>query len=288
MTPQERDLLTTLLARLKNTAGQPKDPEADALIRQALNAQPDSPYYLAQTVLIQDLSLHNAQSRIGELERQLSDAQQQAVQPAHTSFLGSLFGSRSPQPQQPLPPSGSVPPAGPWTRSPQVAAAAPAQQYQQQPYPPQGGYAPQGGYPPGGGFMGGGGSGFLRSAAATAAGVAGGALLFQGIESLFGRHESAGIIGGQQMTPGLGETVVNNYYGDQNQDFSGGSFDPGANQDFSGGGNFDPGGNQDLTGGSFDPNAGGYGGDQDLGGGDQDFGGGDQDFGGGGDFNNQC
>ena len=33
MTPQERDLITTLLDRLKSTAGQPKEPEADALIR---------------------------------------------------------------------------------------------------------------------------------------------------------------------------------------------------------------------------------------------------------------
>src|SRR5271167_4736667 len=42
MTPQEQDLLTTLLARLKNTANQPKDPEADALIRQATTEQPDA------------------------------------------------------------------------------------------------------------------------------------------------------------------------------------------------------------------------------------------------------
>ena len=56
MEPQERDLLTTLLARLKNTANQPKDPEADGLIRQAMTEQPDAPYLLAQTVLIQDLS----------------------------------------------------------------------------------------------------------------------------------------------------------------------------------------------------------------------------------------
>ncbi|MGO1076011.1 DUF2076 family protein, partial [Inquilinus sp. CA228] len=54
---------------------------------------------------------------------------------------------------------------------------------------------------------------FLRSAAATAAGVAGGALLFQGIESLFGMgHGGLGGFGG--ATPGLTETVVNNYYGD--------------------------------------------------------------------------
>jgi hypothetical protein len=138
----------------------------------------------------------------------------------------------------------------------------------------------------GGSFMGGGpggGGGFLRSAAATAAGVAGGALLFQGIESLFGQHASAGILGGQGVTPGLGETVVNNYYGDAgggqagtDQDFSGGSYDP------SGGGQ-----DQDFSGGSFDPSAGGqdYSSDQDFSGGqDQDFSGGD--FGGG--DSNQC
>jgi uncharacterized protein len=274
MTPQERDLLTTLLGRLKSAAGQPKDPDADALIRQTMAEQPDAPYYLAQTVLIQDLALHNAQNRIAQLEQQVTQAQQQAARQP-TSFLGSLFGSHSAPPPAP-PPSGSVPPAGPWTRAPQVAAAPPAQPYGQ-PYPPGGGYGPAGG----GGFMGGGpgaGGGFLRSAAATAAGVAGGALLFQGIESLFGPHASAGLMGGQGMTPGLGETVVNNYYGDANQDFSGGNLDPSGGQDYSGG-SFDPGG-QDYSGGSFDP-----GGGQDYGS-DQDYGG-DQDFGGGGDLN-QC
>ncbi|HUC09758.1 MAG TPA: DUF2076 domain-containing protein [Stellaceae bacterium] len=303
MTPQERDLLTTLLSRLKGAAGQPKDPDADGLIRQTMTEQPDAPYYLAQTVLIQDLSLHNAQNRIAELERQVSEAQQQAARP--TSFLGGLFGSHSAPPAQPPAPppsSGSVPAAGPWTRAPQVAAAPPAQPYGQ-PYPPQGGGygpAPGAGYgPASGGFMGGGGAGagggFLRSAAATAAGVAGGALLFQGIESLFGRHESAGILGSQAMTPGLGETVVNNYYGDAgqaggNQDFSGGSFDPSGNQDFSGG-SFDPNSGQDFSGGSFDPNSGQdfSGGSFDPSGGGQDFSS-DQDFG-GGDFggdSNQC
>jgi uncharacterized protein len=289
MTPQERDLLTTLLTRLKGTAGQPKDPEADGLIRQAIAELPDAPYYLAQTVLIQDLSLHNAQNQIAELERQLSEVQQQAARPAPTSFLGSLFGSRPPQPPTPALGAGSVPPAGPWTRAPQVAAAPPAQPYGQ-PYP-QGGYGqPPYGQPMGsGGFMGGGmggGGGFLRSAATTAAGIAGGALLFQGIESLFGQHASAGILGGQAMTPGLGESVVNNYYGDAgagqggaNQDFSGGSFDPsGGAQDYSS--------DQDFSGGSFDPSGGGqdYSSDQDFSGGqDQDFSGGD--FGG---DSNQC
>src|SRR5712691_864954 len=221
MTPQENELLTTLLDRLKNTPRQPKDPEADALIRQATAGQPDLPYYLVQTVLIQDLSLHQAQQRIADLEKQLVEAQQ-AAKPSVGSFLGGLFGQRPPAP------AGSAPPsAGPWTRSPQVAAAPPTQPYAQ----PQPGYAQPGyGQPMGGagGMMGGmgGGGGFLRSAAATAAGAAGGALLFQGISALVGNHYARGVMGGG-MTPGLGESVVNNYYGSDNAAGGDWSSDPG-------------------------------------------------------------
>ena len=86
MNPQEKELLTTLLDRLKNAPRQDKDPEADALIRQAISAQPDLPYYLTQTVLIQDLSLHQAQQRIADLEKQLADAQQAAKPQATGNF----------------------------------------------------------------------------------------------------------------------------------------------------------------------------------------------------------
>ncbi len=260
MTPQEKDLITTLLARLKNAGGQPKDPEADALIRQAMAEQPDAPYYLVQTVLIQDLSLHNAQNRIADLEKQLAEAQQ-AAKPTVTSFLGGLFGSHPPAPA-----GSGAPAAGPWTRAPQVAAAPPAQPYAQPGY----------GQPPAGsGLMGGGmgGGGFLRSAAATAAGIAGGALLFQGIESLFGNHYAGGLMGAG-MTPGLGESVVNNYYGsDAGSDFSGG--DAGAGSDYSSGG-FDPGGasgDQDYSSQDYDSDNQDFSSDQDFSGGD--FGGGD-------------
>ncbi len=268
MTPQEKDLLTTLLERLKNTPRQPKDPEADALIRQSANEQPDLPYYLVQTVLIQDLSLHQAQQRIADLEKQLADAQQ-STKPGAGSFLGGLFGQRSPAP------AADAPSAGPWTRSPQVAAAPPAQPYGQPGYSQPTAGQPAYGQPMGaGGMMGGGGGGFLRSAAATAAGVAGGALLFQGISSLFGNHYAGGLMGGS-MTPGLGESVVNNYYG---SDAGGGdwSSDPGGagGGDYSSAG-FDPGGSGGGDYSSSDP-------------GSQD----DQDWGGGGDWssdnNNSC
>ena len=270
MTPQERDLLTTLLDRLKSTVaqGQQKDPEADTLIRQTMSAQPDLPYYLVQTVLIQDLSLHQAQARIAELEKQLGDAQAAQSQP--TSFLGSLFGR-----SQPAQSAGTVPSAGPWSRGPNVAPppqAAP--QYAQPGYAQQPGYG-QPGYAPGVGMLGGaGGGGFLRSAAATAAGVAGGALLFQGISSLFGHGYANSLYGGMGMTPGLGETVINNYYGDSGGADYGGGSDAG----YAGGGPDDSGGDY---GGGADPGGGDYGGGGDFGGGGDLGDGGD--FGGGGD-----
>ncbi len=273
MTPQEKDLITTLLARLKSAGGQPKDNEADALIRQAVTEQPDMAYYLVQTVLIQDLSLNAAQNRIDDLEKQLADAQQ-AAKP--TSFLGGLFGARPSAPT-----AGDPPPAGPWTRAPQASAAPPAQPYTQPGYA-QPGYGQAGyGQPTqaGGGFMGGGmgagmggGGGFLRSAAATAAGVAGGALLFQGISSLFGNHYAGGLMGAG-MTPGLGETVVNNYGSgsDTGSDFSGAaagggsdytgaSFAPGSDSDYS---NSDYSSDQDYT-SDQDFSGGDFGGDDNL------------------------
>src|SRR5258708_8874331 len=111
MTPQERDLVTALLDRLKQQGNQPKDTEADALIRGAMAEQPDAPYYLVQTVLIQDMALRNAESRIAELERQLAQAKAAtAPQQQPTSFLGGAGpgslpspGARTPPPQRRAP-----------------------------------------------------------------------------------------------------------------------------------------------------------------------------------------
>jgi uncharacterized protein len=191
MTPQEQQLISQLFDRLKAAPAQAKDPEADALIRQGVTAQPDTPYLLVQTVLIQDMALGSAQARIADLEQQVEAAK--AAPPAQpTSFLGSLLGR------------GSVPAAGArqMQTQPQPQQAAPMQ-----PAPAWGaGPQPMMGSP----WSGGGGSGFLRAAAATALGVAGGELLFSGVRSMFG--SSMGGLGVGQ--PSLSETVVNNYYGD--------------------------------------------------------------------------
>ena len=63
------------------------------------------------------------------------------------------------------------------------------------------------------GFLSGGAGSILGTVAATAAGVAGGAFLFQGIENLMGHHGNVGTQG-QNGFAGLGpaNTRVNNHY----------------------------------------------------------------------------
>jgi hypothetical protein len=190
MTPQETALVTTLLERLKATGGQLKDPEAEALIRQTTAEQADAAYYLAQTVVIQDLSLHTAQYRIAELEKNLEDAKAALPPP---SFLGGLWGAS--QRANPVPAAALSSPAG--AAPPPNSAAAEAGN----PTTPASAAGSIGGE---------GAGGFLRAAAVTAAGVAGGALLFEGIQSMFGHHDAVGIIGDQTPIAGPGQTGISN------------------------------------------------------------------------------
>jgi hypothetical protein len=234
MTPEERQLLSALAQRVKNVPPQQKDPEAEQFIRQLVMERPDTPYVLAQTVIMQDFALRNAQSQIEELQRQLSEMAPPA-QERPGSFLGGLFGrSQSPQPSTSS--SGSVPRVNPWSNPdtpPPGYGAAPGQG---QGY----GYGP----PPQGPVMQPSQTGsFLRGAASTAVGVAGGALLFQGINSLFsGHHGSSSALAGVNPQDSLSEkTIVNNSYdegdrggGLQQADFGGDAADFGGDEDFGG------------------------------------------------------
>jgi len=223
MTTDERTLISGLFDRLAPLALQPRDAEAEALINSKVNEQPASPYLLVQTSLVIQQALTAAQTRIAELEKQLADARSHPQAPRSflsdvTSFLGGGAPATPTRPVQT--PSVQAPPPIP---APQVAA----------------------------------GGGFLQSALSTAAGVAGGALLFQGIEGLLGHNAGpfSGISGGGLGGGAVGgqPEVVNNYFeegpsagsGDSgNQDLADSSFnDP--TDDFSDpgdDGSFDPGG----------------------------------------------
>jgi uncharacterized protein len=232
VTPQEEQLLNSLVERVNQTQLQEKDPDAEALVNKAFGSNPDAFYILAQTVLVQNIALEQAQAQVGQLQQQVQQAQQQARQPARaTSFLGNLLGHHDPPPPLAQPQAGYAPPPPP------PVYAQP--QYQQ----PQ--YAAVAAGPPS----------FMRGAMQTAAGVAAGALAFEGVEAVlhglggFG-HSGFGWggpgmgLGGMGMGPGMGmmgagferpagETVVNNYYdqpGGSRESFSQGGFAPGGEE----------------------------------------------------------
>ena len=201
MTPQEQDMIGGLIDRVQKTQLAEKDMDAEQMLQEGLGNNPDSIYILAQTVLVQKYALEQAQAQLTQAKEQIGQMQQHP-EPRHaTSFLGSLLGRNDAPAPPPPPPQGYA-------------------QQQGQPYPP---YAPVGGgygAPQYGPPVGMGGGGFLQNAMQTAAGVAAGALAFQGIESLmhgfghaagYGDEQGfGGFDGGQRPT----EEVVNNYYGD--------------------------------------------------------------------------
>ena len=70
LTREDRNAIDGLFHRVEAAERQsgPRDAEAEALIRQKIAAQPAAPYYLAQTVVVQQEALKEAERRIEELE----------------------------------------------------------------------------------------------------------------------------------------------------------------------------------------------------------------------------
>lgn len=70
MDQQDREAITGLfdrIARVEQRSG-PRDRAAEALISAEISRRPAAPYYLAQTVIMQEKALNEAQARIEELE----------------------------------------------------------------------------------------------------------------------------------------------------------------------------------------------------------------------------
>jgi uncharacterized protein len=203
MTPQEQEMIGDLIDRVQKTQLAEKDMDAEQMLQQGLGKNPDALYILAQTVLVQKYALEQAQAQLAQAKAQIEQIQQHPEPKHATSFLGSLLGRNEAAAPPPPPPT----PQG----------YAPAQAYPQY-APVGGGYgAPMGG---------GGGGGFLQNAMQTAAGVAAGALAFEGIESLMhgfghaaGYGQGFGGFGGEGQRPA--EEVVNNYYGDDRGEHGG-------------------------------------------------------------------
>ena len=182
MNSEEQTLIDGLFSRLQQaeTDSAPRDAQAEARIKEHMTRQPAAGYYMTQSILVQEHALKSldAQNKqqaqqIQQLQDELQRAKSAPPAPASSGgFLSSIFGggSRDPQPAQSAPASSG----GGWREParPSFGQPAPQQNYQQ---PQQPAAAPIG-------------SGFLGGAMKTAAGVAGGVLLAEGISSLFNHN----------------------------------------------------------------------------------------------------
>jgi len=182
MTEQEQQLISSLFQQLSQLNGQPKDAQADASIRQWATQTPDAAYWLTQRTLLLQQSLQQAQQQIAQLQGQLSAAADSGVSSGSGSFLSSApgldtrFGRGADVPT--AVPIGAAPSALPGWRDRRLGAP-----FAKAPTSPSGAYTSPTPNP---------GGGFLGSATAAAAGVAGGMLLFNGLGHLLGGQQTAG------------------------------------------------------------------------------------------------
>lgn len=157
--------LFSKLAHVEQQSGQ-RDAESDRFIQERISQQPGAPYYMAQTIVVQEQALEAAQRRIEELEYQNTQGAQQR---GGGGFFSSMFGSNAqPQQQRPAPQrtayGHTAPAASPWGNQGQGQQGMPMQQQR--------------------------GGGFLAGAAQTAMGVAGGVLLGNAIMGMMGGDEA--------------------------------------------------------------------------------------------------
>lgn len=164
MQSEEQRLIDGLFSRLKEAEGQsaPRDASAENLIAQHIQAQPAAPYYMAQTILIQEAAIKQLNDKMKALESEV--LQLQSSRPSSGGFLAGLFGGNN-APQRvndPIPGAQNYTRPSPTMASPQAGQyAAPARS----------------------------GSGFMAGALKTAAGVAGGVVLGNMLMNMFsGTH----------------------------------------------------------------------------------------------------
>ena len=185
MNSEEQTLIDGLFSRLQQaeTDSAPRDAQAEARIKEHMARQPAVGYYMTQSILVQEHALQSLDAQNKQQAQQIQQLQDElqrakATQAAPASgggFLSSIFGggSREPQPA----PSNS---GGGWREParPSFNQPAPQQNYQPAQAPAA---APAG-------------SGFLGGAMKTAAGVAGGVLLAEGISSLFHHNQQPQVV----------------------------------------------------------------------------------------------
>lgn len=171
MDQTERQIIDDLFAKLRQAEAQsgPRDPQAEAYIRDQVARNPAAPYIMAQSIVMMEQGLAALQGRVEELERQ------QRERPAAAGgggLFGSLFGGGRPASPAPAPQRTGMG-ASPWGQQPQAPAYGDPRVagYANPHHPRQGG-------------------GFMAGAMQTAVGVAGGMLLGSALASAFSGGEA--------------------------------------------------------------------------------------------------
>jgi len=195
MNNEEQTLIDGLFSRLQQaeTDSAPRDVQAEARIKEHLARQPAAGYFMTQAILVQEAAIKSldgqnkqlaAQVQQLQAELQQAKAQTAPAAPSGSGFLSSIFGGGSRDPQPAPTQSAPVSSGGGWREParPSFNAQAPQQNFGGS---AQQGYAPQQQAPAAAG------SSFLGGALKTAAGVAGGVMLAQGISSLFQHNQPA-------------------------------------------------------------------------------------------------
>jgi uncharacterized protein len=182
LNPEDRRAIEGLFHRLADVEHKnpERDPEAQELIDREIVRQPGAPYYMAQTILVQQHAVEVAERRILELERETEER-------GRGGMFGGLFDDGRGRQNRPDARQQMQRNRGPWDREDDAPVAG-----------NQRGQFGQGG-------------GFLAGAAQTALGVAGGVLLGSAIGSLLGA-------GGAHAAEAPANDQPNDAANDQGQD----------------------------------------------------------------------
>ncbi len=209
MQPEEKNLIDGLFARLHAVEGQsaPREPQADALIREHVARQPAAPYFMAQAIIVQENAIEQLDARIKEQAAEIEALKgaQNASQQNSGGFLAGLFGGRSQaHPVENRPASFQASNTG-------AQSSLASGRFGQQPGAgQQPGFVQRGAPAQGGGFL----SGALQ----TAAGVAGGMVLGNMLMDMFqddGADQLASQAPVEEPPVAQEEPAADDYYADE-------------------------------------------------------------------------
>jgi uncharacterized protein len=114
MDTNDRQAISGLFGKLAQVERQmpDRDVEAERFIADAISRQPGAPYYMAQTVVVQEQALTGAQARIDQLEAEIAEARQGGARGG--GFLSGIFGggAASGRPGRAVPPMPQGAPGG--------------------------------------------------------------------------------------------------------------------------------------------------------------------------------